>query len=57
MKFTAQFALVALVSILAAFVPTSAYAAAKAGTARTHSQTYHDRSPGVHTHSSHPHHG
>ena len=40
---------------LIALAPASAYAAGATRGAHTHSQTYHDRTPRVHTHGSHPH--
>jgi hypothetical protein len=50
---TLAFLLVALMSL----VPASAYAARGAGGGHPHSQTYHDRTPRVHPHGSHPHRG
>jgi hypothetical protein len=57
MKSLCQVALASVLIALVNFVPAYAYATKNTGTARTHSQTYHDRTPKAHTHTSHPHHG
>ena len=57
MKFPYQVALASLVSILVILAPASAYALKATNGPHTRSQTYHDRTPKVHTHGSHtPHH-
>jgi hypothetical protein len=50
---TLAFLLVALMTL----VPASAYATRGAGGGHPRSQTYHDRTPRVRTHGSHPHRG
>jgi hypothetical protein len=49
----AVFALVSLMTL----APASAHAMRNSGVAHTHTQTAHDRSPTVHQHGSHSHHG
>lgn len=49
MKFSYQVALASLASILIGFAPASAYAMKSDAAVRSHSQTYHDRTPKVHT--------
>jgi hypothetical protein len=55
-KLQIAFATFAL-TLLATFAPLSAYAMRNSGIAHTHTQTPHDRSPTVHEHGSHSHHG
>jgi hypothetical protein len=56
MKSLLRIAAATVVVISMNLVP--AYAASKSsGTARTHTETIHDRTPTVHEHGSHPHHG
>jgi hypothetical protein len=54
MKFPLQTALASLTLILMSLVPAPAFASRTAGGPRAHSQTYHDRTPKVHTNGSHP---
>jgi hypothetical protein len=56
MKSLYPIALAVVMAILMSLTPAYAYASKNAGSARTHSETYHDRTPTVHTHSSHSHH-
>ena len=55
MKTIYQVAFALLFLILTTLAPASAYAAGTSGSMHTHSQTYHDRTPRVHFHASHPH--
>jgi hypothetical protein len=55
MKSSFQFGFVLV--LLMSFVPANAFASRNTGVAHAHTQTYHDRTPTVHTHGSHPHHG
>jgi hypothetical protein len=50
---TRAFLLVAVMTL----VPASAYALRMSGGGHPRSQTYHDRTPKVHKHGSHPHRG
>jgi hypothetical protein len=50
---TRAFLLIAVLTL----VPASAYASGRSGGAHPRSQTYHDRTPKVHSHGSHPHRG
>jgi hypothetical protein len=50
---TCAFLLVAVMTL----VPASAYALGMSDGGHPHSQTYHDRTPKVHSHGSHPHRG
>jgi hypothetical protein len=43
-------------AFLMILMPASAFASRNTGTARMHNETYHDRTPTVHEHSSHSHH-
>ena len=54
MKSRVQTALASLMLMMMSLVPTSAFAARGAGGPRAHTQTYHDRTPRVHTNGSHP---
>jgi hypothetical protein len=53
MKSLFQIGLVSLFVLMMSVVPTRAYASKKAGSTHTHSETYHDRTPTVHTHGGH----
>lgn len=57
MKSISQFGLAFVLALLMSFVPANALASRNTGVAHTRTQTYHDRTPTVHTHDSHPHHG
>jgi len=57
MKSFFQIAMASLVLGFFSLAPASALAAGPSGGHHGHSQTYHDRTPTVHTHSSHPHRG
>jgi hypothetical protein len=57
MKSLYQFGFAFALLVLMNLVPAHAFASRNAGMGRTHTQTYHDRTPTVHTHGSHPHHG
>jgi hypothetical protein len=57
MKSLYQVALAAGLVFLMNCVPAYAYASKNAGGKQSHSQTYHDRTPTVHTHTSHHHRG
>ena len=52
-----QFGFASVLVLLMGFVPANAFASRDTSVAHTHMQTYHDRTPTVHTHNSHPHHG
>jgi hypothetical protein len=54
MKLSLQVAFASVVSVLVALAPASAYARTS-NEAPTHTQTYHDRTPRVHTHGTHSH--
>ena len=49
MKSIYQVALASLVSVLMVLTPASAYASKSANGTRSHSHTFHDRTPRVHT--------
>ncbi len=57
MKSIFQFGFASVLVLLMSFVPANAFASRNTGAAHTHTQTYRDRTPIVHTHGSHPHHG
>jgi len=57
MKSLYQFGMACALLILMNLVPAKAYASRTAGATRAHSHTYHDHTPTVHEHGSHPHHG
>jgi hypothetical protein len=58
MTIKAQLAFAAFaLALLVALTPASAYAMRNSGIAHTHTQTPHDRTPTVHQHGSHSHHG
>jgi len=57
MKSRFQFAFGPVLILLMGLVPSSAYALRNGEAAHTHSQSYHDRTPHVHSHGSHSHHG
>jgi hypothetical protein len=56
MKFTINLTLAFLLVALLAMAPATAYASGKTHARHQRSQTYHDRTPRVHTRGSHPHH-
>jgi hypothetical protein len=56
MKFLFQIGLASVFVLMMGLAPARAYASKKAGSTHTHSQTYHDRTPTVHTHTEHQHH-
>jgi len=56
MKFHAKVAFASLALLLASLAPATAYASRSGGTAHTRSQSYHDRTPHVHSHHAHSHH-
>jgi len=56
MKYHFQVILASLVVLLTALAPSVAYARTPGGP-HTRSQTYHNRTPRVHAHTVHPHHG
>ena len=53
--FTLRFAFLLLVGIGMAFATASAYGANFPSGHHDRTQTYHDRTPKIHTHDSHPH--
>jgi len=55
MKLILQVAFASLVFVLGVLVPASAYASRTSNEAPTRTQTYHDRTPRVHTHGTHSH--
>lgn len=55
MKSLFQVGLASVLVLVMSFAPTRAYASKNAGSQHAHSQTYHDRTPTVHTHGSHSH--
>ncbi len=57
MKLHFQITIAFMVLVLTTLVPAYAYAAKASGGARTHSQTYHNRTPTARTHGSHTHRG
>lgn len=57
MKPILQFGFQSALVLLMSFVPANAFALRNTGATHTHTQTYHDRTPTVHTHGSHPHRG
>ena len=57
MKFHPQFVLAALIVVLMTLLSVPAYAAKTPNGGHEHTQTYHDRTPRVHAHGSHPRHG
>jgi hypothetical protein len=56
MKYKFQVAIAVLVLAVMSLLPAPAYAARGTG-ARTHAQTYHNRTPRARTHGTHPRHG
>ena len=56
MKYQFQVAIAVLVLAVVSLLPASAYAMRGTG-ARTHAQTYHNRTPRARTPGTHPHHG
>ncbi len=57
MNFHTGIVLVSLIGVLTALVPGSALATSKSSGHGRRSQTYHDRTPTVHSRGSHSHHG
>ncbi len=57
MKFHPRVVLASLLFVLTALVSVSASATSKSSGNRAHSQTYHNRTPTVHSHGAHPHRG
>jgi hypothetical protein len=55
MKLLLQFGLASVLVLMMGLVPARAYASKNAGSPRSHSQTYHDRTPTVRTRGSHSH--
>ncbi len=57
MKSILQFGFLSVLVLLMSLLPANAFALRNTGVAHTHTQTYHDRTPTVHTHGSRPHRG
>jgi hypothetical protein len=57
MKSLYQFGLASALILLMNLVPAKAFASKSPGVASSHSHQYHDHTPTVHIHGSHPHHG
>jgi len=57
MKSLYQFGLASALILLMNMVPAKAFASKSPGVASSHSHQYHDHTPTVHIHGSHPHHG
>ena len=56
MRSIQKLGLAAFVSLSLMLVPAAAHASRTATTVHSNGETYHDRTPHVHTHGSHPHH-
>ncbi len=57
MKSILQFGFLSVLVLLMSLLPANAFALRNTGVVHTHTQTYHDRTPTVHTHGSRPHRG
>jgi hypothetical protein len=57
MKLSYSIALASLLAALMTLAPAYGLTARRTSSGHPHSQTYHDRTPKVHSHGSHPHRG